>query len=97
MKEIDIESIVNNINDLNIIDIRDNYLYNMGCLPRAINIPMNFLITNPDNYLNKEDVYYIYCIRGINSKRTCEVLSRLGYNVVNLSGGFERYKLLFDK
>ena len=97
MKEIDIESIVNNINDLNIIDIRDNYLYNMGCIPGSRNIPMNFLLTNPDNYLNKDEEYYIYCNRGINSKRTCEILNKLGYKVVNLSGGFERYKLLFDK
>ena len=96
MKEINIESIVGN-NNINIIDIRDNYLYNMGCIPGSRNIPMNFLITNPDNYLNKEEEYYIYCIRGINSKRTCEILTRLGYNVVNLIGGFERYKLLFDK
>ena len=97
MKEINIESIVDNINNINIIDIRDNYLYNMGYIPNARNIPMNFLITNPSNYLKKDDEYYIYCNRGINSKKTCEELSKLGYNVVNLSGGFERYRLLFDK
>ena len=97
MKEIKIESIINNANNLNIIDIRDNYLYNMDSLPNAKNIPMNFLITNPDNYLNKEEEYYIYCNRGINSKKACEVLNNLGYKVINLSGGFERYKLLFDK
>ena len=97
MKEIKIESIINNANNLNIIDIRDNYLYNMDSLPNAKNIPMNFLITNPDNYLNKEEEYYIYCNRGINSKKACEVLNNLGYKVINLSGGFKRYKLLFDK
>ena len=69
----------------------------MDSLPNAKNIPMNFLITNPDNYLNKEEEYYIYCNRGINSKKVCEVLNNLGYKVINLSGGFERYKLLFDK
>ena len=42
MKEIKIESIINNANNLNIIDIRDNYLYNMDSLPNAKNIPMNF-------------------------------------------------------
>ena len=97
MKEIKIESIINNANNLNIIDIRDNYLYNMDSLPNAKNIPINFLITNPDNYLNKEEEYYIYCNRGINSKKACEVLNNLRYKVINLSGGFERYKLLFDK
>ena len=67
MKEINIESIVGN-NNLNIIDIRDNYLYNMGCVPKARNIPMNFLITNPDNYLNKEEDLAGYIVRIISGQ-----------------------------
>ena len=59
MKEIDIKSIINDLDSLNIIDIRDNYLYNIGSIPHSKNIPMNFLIMNPDNYLNKNDTYYI--------------------------------------
>ena len=42
------------IGRINIIDIRDNYLYKLGSIPTSKNIPANFLITNPDNYLNKE-------------------------------------------
>ena len=97
MKEIEIEKIINNLNNINLIDIRDNYLYNIGKIPNSKNIPMNFLITNPYNYLNKEETYYIYCNRGINSKKTCEVLSSLGYHVVNIIGGYEEYKQLIDK
>ena len=97
MKEIRIESIINDLNSLNIIDIRDNFLFSIGNIPNSKNIPMNFLIMNPNNYLNKEDVYYIYCNRGINSKKTCEILTSLGYNVINIIGGFEEYKQLIDK
>jgi len=32
-------------------------------------------------YLNKNDVYYIYCKSGKLSKRVVAVLSYLGYNV----------------
>ena len=92
MKEIEIESIINNINNLNIIDIRDNYLYNLGAIPNAKNIPMNFLIMNPENYLNKNETYYIYCNRGINRKNECEVLMNMGYDVVNIIGGYEEFK-----
>ena len=97
MKEIRIDEIINNLNNLNLIDIRDNYLYNIGFIPNAKNIPMNFLIMNPMNYLNKENTYYIYCNMGINSKKTCEILFSLGYDVVNIIGGYKEYKQLIDK
>jgi len=76
-----------------IIDIRDNYQFNLGSIPTSINIPMNFLITNPDSYLTKNDTYYIYCEYGSRSKTVCEILSKKGYNVINVLGGFSEYKL----
>lgn len=93
MKEINVNEIKNN---MNLIDIRDNYMYNLEHIPNAINIPMNLLITNPNNYLNKNEDYYIYCNRGINSKRACEILTSVGYNVINIIGGFTEY-IEFDK
>ncbi len=93
MKEINVNEINNN---MNLIDIRDNYMYNLEHIPNAINIPMNLLITNSNIYLNKNDDYYIYCNRGINSKRACEILTSVGYNVINIIGGFTEYKG-FDK
>lgn len=97
MKEIRIEDIINRLDDLNIIDIRDKYLFNVGSIPNSKNIPMNFLTINPDNYLNHEEIYYIYCNMGVNSKKTCEVLSKLGYNVINIIGGYSEYKRIIDK
>lgn len=97
MKEINIESIVNNLYNLDIIDIRDNYLFNIGNIPNSKNIPMNLLIMNPDNYLDKEKTYYIYCNRGINSKKTCEILTSVGFNVINIVGGYLEYQRIIDK
>ena len=94
MKEINVNEI--NIN-MNLIDIRDNYLYNLGHVLNAVNIPMNFLIMNPSNYLKKDEIYYIYCNRGINSRKTCELLTNVGYNVVNINGGYTEYKQVIDK
>lgn len=76
-----------------IIDIRDNYQFNLGSIPTSINIPMNFLLTNPDSYLAKNNVYYIYCEYGSRSKTVCSKLNQMGYNVINILGGFSEYKL----
>ena len=76
-----------------IIDIRDNYQFNLGSIPTSINIPKNFLLTNPDTYLKKDDIYYIYCEYGNTSKKVSNVLNSLGYNTINVLGGFSEYKL----
>ncbi len=80
-----------NINDLkpsyNIIDIRDKYSYDKKHIYNSTNIPVTDLLNNPSKYINKNDTYYIYCAKGISSKKTCELLSVLGYKVVNVKGG----------
>jgi len=96
MKEITIDKIINNLNNLNIIDIRDNYLFNISKIPNAKNIPMNLLLIKPNFYLNKKETYYIYCNFGVNSKKVCEVLSCKGFDVVSISGGFNQYKKFIE-
>jgi rhodanese-related sulfurtransferase len=97
MKDINIEEIINKLDDLNIIDIRDSYLYNIGKIPNSKNIPMNFLLMNPDNYLRKSEKYYIYCNYGMNSKKVCKELSNKGFDVTNINGGYNSYKLMIHK
>ncbi len=75
----------------NIIDIRDSNLFNKGHIYNAKNISMNLLTNMPEKYLNKEDVYYIYCSSGYKSQKCCKLLEMVGYNVVNVSGGYEKY------
>ena len=93
MKEVSIEEIINKLDELNIIDIRDNYRFNIGSIPNSRNIPMNFLAMNAGNYLNKEETYYIYCEHGISSKLTCHKLVEMGYDVINIIGGYNAYRL----
>lgn len=87
---LDIDSI--NIID-NLIDIRDKYEYKMGNIYRSKNIPYNYLYLNPKDYLDINKIYYIYCNNGSYSKRLCIHLFNLGYEVVNLVGGYNRYLL----
>jgi len=64
-----------------VIDIQDKYNYQLNHYPGSVNIPYDDLMNNYRVYLNKNDVYYIYCKSGKLSKRVVAVLSYLGYNV----------------
>ncbi len=72
----------------NIIDIRDKTSYKEGHIFNSVNIPMNELLNNITKYLNKNDIYYIYCEKGYNSKKTCSILNILGYKVINVIDGY---------
>lgn len=81
------------IKNPNIIDIRSLEKYNDNHVPGSINIDYNLLINNPNKYLDKNYTYYIYCQRGITSKKVVEILRVYGYNVFSVIGGYEAYIL----
>jgi len=79
--------------NINIIDIRTIEKYNNRHINNAINIPHEKLIINPEKYLNKDTRYYIYCQKGITSYKTCQILTKQGYKVTNINGGYESWIL----
>ena len=88
---IDINEIRNIVVENNLIDIRDKYEFNLERIPRAINVPYQYLLMNHESYLTKNMIYYLYCDNGINSKKLGMELSELGYKIVNLDGGYKNY------
>ena len=92
IKSISVSSL-NKLNAINIVDIRSVEKYNSSHINGALNIPINELIRYPGKYFNKKDIYYIYCQRGIQSIKLCSILQDLGYNVVNVNGGYEAWIL----
>ena len=40
---------------------------------------------NPSKYLDKDRVYYFYCLNGMRSKRAVHILSTYGYNAVKVT------------
>lgn len=87
-----------NVNDMDtllgsveLIDIREPYECKGGSLKTSQNIPMDHLLTAPDNYLKKDKTYYIVCQSGARSGRTCSILSNQGFNVINVVGGMGSY------
>lgn len=79
------------IGKVNIIDIRKNFMYNLGSIPTSHNIPKEYLLLFPDKYLNKDEEYYIYCSQGIESVKVCDELAKKGYKVINVLGGYHDY------
>ena len=92
-KSINIKEINNiDINSNNIlIDIREKYEYILGNINNSINIPYNYLMILPEEYLSKNKKYYIYCESGTASRKLCLHLTNLGYDVVDLVGGYKDY------
>ncbi len=90
-----LESIsINEINNkTNIIDIRSVEKYNNNHIQGSINIPYEKLLINPNKYLNKNTTYYVYCQKGMQSRKMCLFLKRLGYNAINIEGGYEAWIL----
>ena len=89
--EISINELVNII-DANIVDIRDNYSYNMGHLSNAINIPYYSLLDNYSVYLSKRKKYYLYCDYGKQSKEISNRLNSFGYNTYYVKEGYLDFK-----
>ena len=81
------------LNNINIIDIRNKEKYNNTHIPNAINIEQEKLLLEPSKYIEKEKRYYLYCQKGMSSFNVCKILTKLGYKVTNINGGYESYIL----
>lgn len=91
MENISVDELIDLLPNKNVIDIRDNYKYNLGFIPGARNVPFEFLTMNPSNYLDKNEKYYVYCDFGNKSKRCVLILKNKGYDIVNIDGGYNAY------
>ena len=90
---VSIKKIMPIIDKINLIDIRSVEKYNNNHIKNAKNIAMDALIVNPSIYLSKNEKYYIYCQKGISSKKICSILRKFGYEVYSIEGGYEAWVL----
>lgn len=91
MKVINVNDIDSLLGKINLIDVRETYEVANKALATSTNIPMSKLLTNINDYLNKDNEYYIICQSGTRSSMVCHELKTHGYNVVNVSGGTGSY------
>lgn len=91
MNTISIESLKQIHNPI-IIDIRDNYSYNLSHIKNSINIPYYNLLNNYSHYLDKDKTYYLYCDEGQQSKEISTRLNSFGYKTKSIEGGLNYLK-----
>ena len=98
MKEISVNKLQDMIKDkvVELIDVRENNEYHYCKIDGSMHIRMND-ITSSIHELSKESRYAIICHSGVRSAMVCEYLLKLGYNVVNVRGGIDRWAEKIDK
>lgn len=89
-EEVSIKSVLSNAN-AQIIDLRSKYKFFLDHIPNSLNINVDDIIENPDNFLNKKDIYFLYCEYGFLSKRIAETFRKLGYQTYSIKGGYYAY------
>lgn len=88
---IDIKEIDSINTNGNLIDIRDKYEYILSHINKATNIPYTYLIMMPEDYLEKDKKYYLYCTNGSRSRKLCQHLNEIGFQTIDLVGGYNSY------
>ncbi len=93
MKHITTDEIVNLLDaneDLNIIDVREDFEVENGMIPGAVHIPLGS-IPEKVSELDPSKEYILVCQGGVRSANACEYLEAQGFNVTNLEGGMMSY------
>mgnify|MGYP000076585956 CR=1 FL=1 len=77
---------------VNIVDVRENYEYNICRIEGAVNIPMGE-ITDRIDELERDEVLYVCCKSGKRAEAVCNLLiTDYGFeNLVLINGGIEAY------
>lgn len=91
----DLKNYTDNYNTI-LIDLRDKEDYSQEHIPGAVWADWEKLENDIGNFLIyyniKPDWIILYCSRGNISLLTARDLARLGYPVISLNGGYERWK-----
>lgn len=78
-----------------LLDVREDFEYDMGHIEGARNISVNELENRLDE-LPKDRRIHAYCQKGKRGAKAVEILKRNGYDAVNLDEGFSAYTGAYD-
>lgn len=88
IKEVPISEIVEKVEnkEINLIDVRETFEYEMGHVPGAYNIPLSEFVSRYKD-MDKNYSYHIICQSGARSAQAVEFLTQQGYDATNVAGG----------
>jgi molybdopterin/thiamine biosynthesis adenylyltransferase/rhodanese-related sulfurtransferase len=82
--------------DIDLVDVREEYEWNMGRLPKARLVPLGRIGNELDSFDRRRRTV-LYCKTGVRSLHAAEQLAAAGVsNVANLSGGIARWREEID-
>lgn len=96
MEKITVQQLIKEMNDgnqLNIIDVREDFEIALGTIPGAKHIPLGDIPNRLEEF-DKNKKYYLICRSGGRSGNACAFLSDQGYDVVNIDGGMVDWESL---
>ena len=98
MKEVSVSKLEKMIKErvVELIDVREYNEYQFCKVEGSKHIRLND-IPSSIHELSKKSRYAILCHSGVRSAMACEYLLNLGYNVVNVRGGIDRWAEKIDK
>lgn len=74
--------------DLILLDVRTPGEYQGGHIAVAKNVPLNKIA---DYRQKQEQPIYVICQSGMRSKQAARILKQKGYQVINVTGGMNRW------
>lgn len=80
----------NDPKSLQILDVREQWEYDIARLQGSTLIPLGQLAYRMGE-LDQSCVWLVVCHHGIRSAHACYYLERNGFDVINLTGGIERW------
>ena len=87
MNEVTMKWAAENVEKINLIDVRSPGEHKDHSIKGSKNIPMVGLIMNHEEFLKKDETYYIHCHGGVRSVSVINSLEGKGYNLINCKGG----------
>lgn len=73
-----------------LVDVRTPMEYSQGCLPEAINVPLQSIQSAAD-LLDRERPVILYCVSGARTRMAKSYLESMGFNNVHDLGSFRNY------
>ena len=75
--------------DVLLLDVRDEALYQRGTIPGAVNIPIGRIGDLLDLPMDK--TIYVFCQADEFSRQITELLEDAGYDAADLTGGYRQF------
>ena len=81
--------------DLEIIDVRENWEHEIGLIKNSIRLPLSRLAEDYKS-LNQSIQYGVICHSGVRSLQGAAFLKSKGFKVFNIEGGIDKWSLDID-